>query len=171
MKVSDITDDYIKENFNIDKNRKIKTVQKDVCEIDFESLVFSNPDIVKKMNANNLDFDVFWEMVREQYKARTEMALKEYKKLKGFMDAHFYVKVETVYSDSGHPFDTGDEGFQIIIKAKIEQLETDKSVIGRLKAREKQKIKKKEEKDKNKESKRKQLEKLAKELNFEVKEK
>lgn len=171
MKVSDITDDYIRKNFNIDANLKTKITDKEVFEIDFESLVFSNPDVAKSMGNNDLDFDVFWNMVREQYTTKTEMAMKEYKKLKGFMDAKFYLKIDTVYSDNGHPFDVGEEGFKFIVKAKVEQLETEKAVIARLKAREKQKIKKKEEKDKSKENKRKQLEKLARELNLEVKEK
>lgn len=171
MKVSDITDDYIIKNFNIDANCKVKTVHKDVCEINFETLVFSNPGMAKTMSSNNLDFDDFWNLVRDEYKKQIDIALKGYQKLKGFMDAQFYVKIETVYSDSGHPFDVGEEGIQIFVKAKVEQLETEKAVIARLKTREKQKIKKQEEKNKNKESKRKQLEKLANELNVEIKEK
>ena len=64
MKVSDITDDYIRKNFNIDANLKTKITDKEVFEVDFESLVFSNPDVAKSMGNNNLDFDVFWNMVR-----------------------------------------------------------------------------------------------------------
>jgi hypothetical protein len=169
---SDIDDDYILKNFNINQNRKTKIIHKDVCEINFCELVIYDNEIYKKMTTDNLEFSDVLELAQKYYKTETDRCLEYFKKIEGFQNVCFYTIIESVDDDGGnHGFGPIDTGFKIIVKAKVSKSETDKSIISRLKSREKQKIKKQKIKSESKDNKMTQIKKLAKELNLEIKNK
>lgn len=151
--VSQVTDDYIISNFDIEKNRKYKNTEENLGDIEgFDS----------KYSINDF-FNFFKSLIEE----RKEDFLKRNHK-KEIYDVNFFITSNEIIEDCTHPFYSGEMGYHFELHVTYSVKETDKQVISRIKSREKQKIKKKNNKTKEKNIKMKQLEKLAKEMNVKI---
>jgi hypothetical protein len=138
MKVKDITRDWIRANFDIDKERKIKVIHS--LYNDYSLVAFIE-------NTNEKNGGVTLEGCIEQLKTAFDAFAKD-----------FGVEVEDV-----RLYDELDwENRDIRLRAEKEIPESDEDVITRLQRREKERLKKKLIKQETEERERKQYEKLKK---------
>ena len=111
MRVRDITNDWIRENFNLESERKIKKKKVEKYIVTFEELYKDNvDDFIAKLQNEVDDFKMEFHV--------DEVAITQRK-------AYFYE-------------DSKDE---FVLSATMERMETDSEVISMLKSREKQKVK------------------------------